>query len=34
MEDNKPIDISKFNDAERRVFDFTMKAISEPCEGL
>ena len=33
IDDDNQIDPSIFNRDERRVFDFTMNALSESCEG-
>ena len=33
IEDGTQIDPSIFNEEERQVFDFTMNAVSESCEG-
>ena len=33
IDDTSQIDPSIFNDAERKVFDFTMDAVHESCEG-
>ena len=33
IDDTSQIDPSIFNDDERKVFDFTMNAVHESCEG-